>query len=105
VAGILNLLFRVLNNACRSRHDLLLENLVLRRQLDLLSRAKPKPRLRNADRLLYGSGSGVFGSGRVEVGAQVALPSSPGASRSRTLGGFVHGFKDERNPIDCPISN
>lgn len=51
--GLLNLLFRVLINACRSRHDLVLENLVLRHQLDVLSRAKPKPRLRNADRLLW----------------------------------------------------
>jgi putative transposase len=51
--GLLNLLLRVLISACRSRHDLVLENLVLRHQLEVLSRARPKPRLRNIDRVLW----------------------------------------------------
>ncbi len=44
---------RVLINACRSRRELILENLVLRHQLEVLSRAKPKVRLRAADRVLW----------------------------------------------------
>lgn len=42
---------RVLIDSFRSRHDLVLENLVLRQQLDVLQRTKPKPRLRTADRV------------------------------------------------------
>jgi len=53
VLGVLNLLPRVLINACRSRRELILENLVLRHQLEVLSRAKPKVRLRAADRVLW----------------------------------------------------
>ena len=48
-----NLLLRVLISACRSRHGLVLENLVLRHQLEVLSRARAKPRLRNVDRVLW----------------------------------------------------
>ena len=50
---LFNLLLRVLIGACRSRHDLVLENLVLRHQLEVLSRATAKPRLRNVDRVLW----------------------------------------------------
>jgi transposase InsO family protein len=49
VLGLFNLLLRVLIDACRSRNDLVLENLLLRHQLEVLARARPKPRLRNAD--------------------------------------------------------
>ncbi len=51
--GLFNLLLRVLISACRSRHGLVLENLVLRHQLEVLSRARAKPRLRNVDRVLW----------------------------------------------------
>jgi len=40
------MLLRVLIDCCRSRGDLALENLVLRHQLEVLLRRKPKPRLR-----------------------------------------------------------
>jgi len=46
------MLLRVLIDCCRSRQDLALENLVLRHQLEVLLRRKPKPRLRNRDRIL-----------------------------------------------------
>jgi len=46
------MLLRVLVDGCRSRQDLALENLVLRHQLEVLLRRKPKPRLRNRDRIL-----------------------------------------------------
>ena len=51
--GVLNLLPRVLISVCRSRRELILENLVLRHQLEVHSRAKPKVRLRAADRVLW----------------------------------------------------
>ena len=47
------MLLRVLIDCCRSRQDLALENLVLRHQLEVLLRRKPKPRLRDRDRILY----------------------------------------------------
>ena len=37
----------------RSHHDLALENLVLRHQLQVLIRTNPRPRLRQADRLFW----------------------------------------------------
>jgi hypothetical protein len=46
------MLLRVLVDCCRSRQDVALENLVLRHQLEVLLRRKPKPRLRNRDRIL-----------------------------------------------------
>src|SRR5437667_4864818 len=46
------MLLRVLVDCCRSRQDLALENLVVRHQLEVLLRRKPKPRLRNRDRIL-----------------------------------------------------
>ncbi len=53
MVGLLNMLVRVLISACRPRHDLVLENLALRHQLEVLARARPKPRLRAADRVLW----------------------------------------------------
>src|SRR6266581_2713399 len=47
------MLLRVFIDCCRSRQDLALENLVLRHQLEVLLRRKPKPRLRNRDRILW----------------------------------------------------
>ena len=47
------MLLRVLIDCCRSRRDLALENLVLRHQLEVLLRRKPKPRLHNRDRMLW----------------------------------------------------
>ena len=47
------MLLRVLVDCCRSRQDLALENLVLRHQLEVLLRRKPKPRLHNRDRILW----------------------------------------------------
>jgi transposase InsO family protein len=52
VLGFLLMLLRVVIDGCRSRHDLALENLVLRHQLEVLLRRKAKPRLRNRDRIL-----------------------------------------------------
>ena len=51
--GFLLILLRVCIDSCRSRQDLALENLVLRHQLEVLLRRKPKPRLRNRDRILW----------------------------------------------------
>jgi transposase InsO family protein len=53
VLGFLLMLLRVLIDCCRSRQDLALENLVLRHQLEVLLRRKPKPRLRNRDRIFW----------------------------------------------------
>jgi transposase InsO family protein len=53
VLGFLLMLLRVLFDCCRSRQDLALENLVLRHQLEVLLRRKPKPRLHNRDRILW----------------------------------------------------
>jgi len=53
VLGFLLMLLRVFIDCCRSRQDLALENLVLRHQLEVLLRRKPKPRLRNRDRILW----------------------------------------------------
>ena len=53
MVGLLNLLLRVLISAARSHRDLVLENLVLHHQLEVLSRVRPKPRLRAADRVLW----------------------------------------------------
>src|SRR5712691_3563874 len=46
------MLLRVLIDCCRARQDLALENLVLRHQLEVLLRRKPKPCLHNRDRIL-----------------------------------------------------
>jgi hypothetical protein len=46
------MLLRVLIDCCRVRQDLALENLVLRYQLEVMLRRKPKPCLRNRDRIL-----------------------------------------------------
>src|SRR5712671_4344627 len=46
------MLLRTVIDCCRSRRDLALENLVLRHQLEVLLRRKPKPRLHNRDRIL-----------------------------------------------------
>jgi hypothetical protein len=53
VLGFLLMLLRVLANCCRSRQDLALENLVLRHQLEVLLRRKPKACLRKRDRILW----------------------------------------------------
>ena len=53
MVGFLVLGFRVLVSAFRSHQGLVLENLVLRHQLDVLQRSRPKPRLRNRDRILW----------------------------------------------------
>jgi len=45
VLGFLLMLLRVLIDRSRSREDLVLENLILRHQLEVLLRRKPKPRL------------------------------------------------------------
>jgi hypothetical protein len=50
---VLKLLSRVLISVCRSRRELVLENLVLRHQLEVLMRTKPKARLSAADRVLW----------------------------------------------------
>jgi len=50
--GILALL-RSLLSGCQSRRLLLLENLALRDQLTVLRRQSRKPKLRQADRLLW----------------------------------------------------
>jgi len=47
VLRLLLMLLRVVIDGCRSHRDLALENLVLRHQLEVLLRRKPKPRLRN----------------------------------------------------------
>jgi len=47
------MLLRVPIDCCRSRRDLSLENLVLRHQLEVLLRRKPRPLLRNRDRILW----------------------------------------------------
>jgi hypothetical protein len=52
VLGLLLMLLRVLIDCCRVRQDLALENLVLRYQLEVMLRRKPKPCLRNRDRIL-----------------------------------------------------
>jgi putative transposase len=43
----------VLRNAFRSRRDLALENLLLRQQLVVALRSKPRPRLRHRDQLFW----------------------------------------------------
>ncbi len=50
---MLVLVLGVLIGAFRSRHELILENLVLRHQLAVFQRSKPKLRLRNRDRILW----------------------------------------------------
>ena len=42
-----------LRSAIRTRHDLVLENLALRHQLELLTRGDRRPRFRPVDRLLW----------------------------------------------------
>ncbi len=72
--GFLSMLLRVLIDCCRFRQDLVLENLVLRHQLEVLLRRKPKPRLRNRDRiLLVLSGSPLTGPDFVRVLARVRV--------------------------------
>ncbi len=51
--GFLLILLRVVIDCSRPREDLALENLFLRHQLEVLIRRKPKPRLRNRDRIFW----------------------------------------------------
>ena len=49
----MRLLFGLVGRALRSRNDLLMENLVLRQQLAVYARRRPKPLLHNEDRLFW----------------------------------------------------
>lgn len=51
--SLISTILRVLRSGLQSRSQLLMENMALRHQLTVLSRSVPKPRLRNADRLLW----------------------------------------------------
>jgi hypothetical protein len=53
VLELLVLLLGVISTALRSRRDLVLENLLLRHQLAVVLRPKPRPRLRVRDKLLW----------------------------------------------------
>ena len=53
VLGFISILLRVLIDCGRSRRELALENLILRHQLKVLLRSKPRPRLRNTDQILW----------------------------------------------------
>ena len=50
---VLTLLLRSLGALCRSRSDLILENLALRQQIAVLTRTKHRPRLEPEDRILW----------------------------------------------------
>lgn len=50
---LLLLLIAVIHMALRSRRDLVLENLLLRHQLAVARRPKPRPRLKTRDKLLW----------------------------------------------------
>src|SRR5208283_656104 len=49
----LRLLFILLVRSCRSRRDLLLENLALRQQLGVLKQKRPQPRFAAPDKLFW----------------------------------------------------
>jgi hypothetical protein len=53
VLAWLVLLFAVLRVASRSRRDVVVENLLLRQQLTVALRARPRPPLRRRDRLFW----------------------------------------------------
>ena len=50
---ILTVLLRTLQSLCRSRSDLIFENLALRQQLEVLTRTKHRPRLEPEDRWFW----------------------------------------------------
>ncbi|MDQ6901121.1 MAG: hypothetical protein M3072_16770 [Candidatus Dormibacteraeota bacterium] len=50
---LVRLLFPTLGQIFRSRHDLVLENLLLRQQLQIALRSRPRPRLKARDRLVW----------------------------------------------------
>jgi hypothetical protein len=50
---VLTVVLRTLRALCRSRSGLVLENLVLRQQLQVLARAKRRPRLEPEDRCFW----------------------------------------------------
>ena len=49
----MRLFLGLVGRALRSRNDLLMENLVLRQQLAVYARRRPKPLLHNEDRLFW----------------------------------------------------
>ena len=49
----LSLLVGIVLASLRDRHDLVVENLLLRQQLSVAARAHPHPRLRRRDRLFW----------------------------------------------------
>ena len=51
-------------SACRSRRDLVLENLVLRQQINVLQRSVSRPTIRDGDRLFWIALSRLWGSWR-----------------------------------------
>lgn len=53
VAFLIAILVRVLRAACRSRADLVLENLALKQQVTALKQARPKPFLHETDRAFW----------------------------------------------------
>jgi len=50
---LVTLLVRLLRAACKSRDELMLENLALRQQVTTLRLGRPKPRLHDADRAFW----------------------------------------------------
>jgi hypothetical protein len=62
---LLTIVVRALRVACRSRTDLVLENVALKQQVEALKKKLPRPRLDDADRAFWVAMRGAW-SGWVE---------------------------------------
>ena len=57
---LLRIFLPTLSGLCRKRHHLLLENLLLRHQLQVALRSRPRTRLKTSDRLLWLAARSIY---------------------------------------------
>ena len=82
------LLIGLLRRSTRGRLDLLMENLVLRQQLEVYTRQPKRPRLRNEDRLFWSVVARTWSpwpwGANIPSAGQAALRRPVGPSRARS---------------------
>ena len=84
---LLGLLLATLVSLLRSRQRLLLENLLLRQQLQVALRSQPRPRLRTRDKLFCSSSAVSIGTGDATSSWSRPRPCWPGTAKAGVSSG------------------
>jgi len=79
---LLRILLPTLSGLCRKRHDLLLENLLLRHQLQVALRSRPRTRLKTSDRLLWLAARSIYPGWRRHLILVRPEPFSAGTAKA-----------------------